>query len=137
MQYFLFHPVLDNEHSESKELLRKFMCLGDSFASALELGSVKLKTVEMDEDETDVNQLVMSVEVTSICRQYNPIVEKIVQRFGWDLTAKRPCDETSASMIACLLKNDRFDVLEHLVLTSPVAAADLPYTQGRHLSVVN
>lgn len=136
MQYFLFHPVLNSELSENKELFRKFMCLGDSFASALELGAVKLKQAELDEDDSDLNLTVMSVEVTSICRKYNPIVEKIVQRFGWDLTAKRPCDEASASMIACLLKNDRFDVLEHLALASPVSVAELPYSY-RHLTAVN
>ncbi len=124
-QYFLLHPVLSNEHSESKELLRKFMCIGDSFGNALELGAVKLKTAELDEEGDGVDQLVMSVEVTSIDRKYNPIIEKIVQRFGWDLEAKRPCDESSASMIACLLKNERYDVLEHVVLTKPASVSEL------------
>lgn len=124
-QYFLLHPVLSNEHAESNELLRKFMCLGDAFSSTLELGVVKLKTAEMDEDSGGVEQLVMSVEVTSIDQQFNPIVEKIIQKFGWDLEPKRPCDLKSAQMIACLLKNERFDVLEHVVLTSPASVSEL------------
>lgn len=134
MQYFLFHPVLANAHSDSKELLRRYMCIGDSFSSVLELGAVKLKAEEMNSDEMELTELVMSAEVMSVDREHNAIIEKIVRRFGWDLTAKTPDDEASASMIACLLKNGRFDILEHLVLTSPVAVTELAYTQVRQLA---
>jgi len=124
-QYFLLHPVLSNEHAESNELLRKFMCIGNSFSAVLELGAVKLKTAEMDEDSDGVEQLVMSLEITSIDLANNPIIEKIISKFGWDLEPKRPCDLKSAQMIACLLKNERFDVLEHVVLTSPASVSEL------------
>lgn len=124
MQYFLLQPVLSNEYSDSNELFRKFMCLGDSFSAVLELGAVKLKTAEQDETGDDVTQQVMNIEVTSIDHRHNQIIEKIIQRFGWDLEAKRPCDEKSVSMIATLLRNERFDILENVVLTNPVLVGE-------------
>ncbi len=125
MQYFLLHPVLNSTLSDSNELLGKFMCLGDSFGAALELGAVKLKSVEQDEYESDLKDMVSSVEINSISRQHNSIIEKIVHRFGWDLVARHPEDERTVSMIACLLKSQRFDVLEHIVLTKPAAVKDV------------
>lgn len=101
------------------------MCLGDSFASVLELGAVKLKSVEQDEHESDLKKMVNSVEINSISRQHNSIIEKIVHRFGWDLVARHPEDERIVSMIACLLKSQRFDALEHIVLTKPAAVKDI------------
>lgn len=115
MQYFLLHPVLNSTLSDSNELLGKFMCLGDSFSAALELGAVKLKSVEQNEHESDLKNMVSSVEINSISRQHNSIIEKIVHRFGWDLVARHPEDERTVSMIACLLKAERFDVLEQIV----------------------
>jgi len=125
MQYFLLHPVLNSTLFDSNELLGKFMCLGDSFASVLELGAVKLKSVEQDEHESDLKKMVNSVEINSISRQHNSIIEKIVHRFGWDLVARHPEDERIVSMIACLLKSQRFDALEHIVLTKPAAVKDI------------
>jgi len=113
MQYFILHPVLTNAFSDSNELLRRFMCIGDSFPAVLELGAVKLKSDESDEDGLD--ELVLSVEVVSVSREHNAVMEKIVRRFGWDLEPKVKEDVSIASMVACLLKAERFDVLEQIV----------------------
>ena len=115
MQYFILHPVLTNSFSDSNELLRRFMCIGDSFPAVLELGAVKLKSDESDEDGESLAELVLSVEVVSVSREHNAVMEKIVRRFGWDLEPKVKEDASAASMVACLLKAERFDVLEQIV----------------------
>jgi len=125
MSFFIFKPVLKAAHVEDKELLRKFMCLGDSFEACLELGAVKIRSLQMDEQDAVLADMVSTVEVERIDERYDAVMQTLVNRYGWDLDPENPAEKKTASMIACLLAARSFDVLEQIALTKPLSLNEL------------
>ena len=121
MHYFLFYPALNASFNDSTELLAKFMCLGENIVVAMEKGIEKTKRVEEDELEAPLLHLVTGFNVRRIEQKFNAVVEKVIARFGQGLEPSQPSEKGKRSMIALLLVQDRWDIIEQVIDTTPLA----------------
>ncbi|MNZ13298.1 hypothetical protein D3C78_301910 [compost metagenome] len=126
MHYYLFYPVLNSSFNDSTELLGRFMCLGESFTSAMRLGAQKAQNLENDGFEAPLIHLVNSFKVTRLDEKHKETVEKVIKRFGFTLEPAEQKDKGTLSMISLLLSTGRFDVIEQVIDKVPIRYHEMP-----------
>lgn len=125
MQYHLFHPVFHGTHDDSAELMKKFMAIGESYGDAMETGALKIKQLEGSPTDKPLLELITGFRVTGVSKSYSAIVEKVIERFGKDLSLKDPADKSKLSMVALLLHRERLDIVDQVLLPPALRATQL------------
>lgn len=124
MHYHLFHPVFSGTHDDSAELMKRFMAIGDSYGDAMATGALKIKELEGSPTEKPLLNLISGFRVTGVSKSYSGIVEKIIERFGKDLSLKDPADKSKLSMVALLLHRERLDIIDQVLMPVPMRASE-------------
>lgn len=125
MHYYLFHPSLRGGCDDSADLLGRFMGLGKSYHHAMVVGTEKIRILSSEDDTIPLLGMVDSLKVTVIEEKHASLIERVIQRFGFTFMPQSDSDKGTLSMIALLLHRGRYDVIDQVIDTPVIAAADL------------
>lgn len=123
MHYYLFHPTLRGA-CDSADLLSRFVGIGKSYSHAMELGTEKIRSMEANADDAPLIALIESFKVTIIDKAHAAIIDKVIDRFGFALHASSSRDKGPLSMVSLLLDRGRYDVIDQIINTSVLPAAE-------------